>query len=85
MRGVVSLAAALSIPVEMDNGELFPHRNLILFITFIVILVTLILQGLTLPGLINVLNITEREGEYLSKDETEEFLRKECGMLLLPI
>ncbi|AJW62292.1 Sodium, potassium, lithium and rubidium/H(+) antiporter [Elizabethkingia miricola] len=76
MRGVVSLAAALSIPVQMDNGELFPHRNLILFITFIVILVTLILQGLTLPGLINVLNITGREGDYLSKDETEEFLRR---------
>lgn len=49
MRGVVSLAAALAIPVTGDNGLLFPHRNLILFITFIVILLTLLLQGLTLP------------------------------------
>lgn len=53
MRGVVSLAAALSIPVVFDNGMVFPHRNLILFITFVVILLTLLVQGLTLPYLIN--------------------------------
>jgi len=49
MRGVVSLAAALSIPLLINEGQPFPHRNLILFITFIVILVTLVVQGLTLP------------------------------------
>jgi len=49
MRGVVSLAAALAIPVTLDNGQAFPQRNLILFITFVVILLTLLLQGLTLP------------------------------------
>ena len=53
MRGVVSLAAALAIPVTLDSGQGFPHRNLILFITFIVILLTLLLQGLTLPYIIN--------------------------------
>ena len=53
MRGVVSLAAALAVPVTLNNGQNFPHRNLILFITFIVILLTLLLQGLTLPFLIN--------------------------------
>lgn len=52
MRGVVSLAAALAIPVTLDNGSLFPYRNLILFITFVVILLTLVVQGLTLPYLI---------------------------------
>ena len=52
MRGVVSLAAALSIPLLISEGQAFPHRNLILFITFIVILVTLVFQGLTLPWLI---------------------------------
>lgn len=52
MRGVVSLAAALAIPVTLDNGEAFPHRHLILFITFVVILLTLVVQGLTLPYLI---------------------------------
>lgn len=49
MRGVVSLAAALAIPVTLADGTAFPHRNLVLFITFIVILLTLLLQGLTLP------------------------------------
>lgn len=52
MRGVVSLAAALSIPVYASEGIPFPQRNLILFITFIVILTTLIVQGLTLPYVI---------------------------------
>lgn len=51
MRGVVSLAAALSLPLVI-NGEAFPYRSLILFITFIVILVTLVFQGLTLPWVI---------------------------------
>ncbi|MCC7233624.1 MAG: Na+/H+ antiporter [Bacteroidia bacterium] len=49
MRGVVSLAAALSIPLYLESGVNFPQRNLILFITFIVILLTLTVQGLTLP------------------------------------
>ena len=50
----VLIAAALSIPVLLANGEPFPYRDLILFITFIVILVTLVFQGLTLPWLICV-------------------------------
>ena len=58
MRGVVSLAAALSVPLLMDNNQAFPYRNLILFITFIVILVTLVFQGLTLPWLIRKLKPT---------------------------
>lgn len=48
MRGVVSLAAALAIPVKYDDNVI-PHRDLILFITFVVILLTLLVQGLTLP------------------------------------
>jgi monovalent cation/hydrogen antiporter len=59
MRGVVSLAAALSIPI-LINGQSFPYRNLILFITFIVILVTLVLQGLTLPWIIKKVNPQDR-------------------------
>lgn len=79
MRGVISIAAALSIPVTMDNGQAFPHRDLILFITFVVILVTLILQGLTLPSLIKKLKLSENNGTYLSEKEAEDLLRK--GML----
>lgn len=76
MRGVVSLAAALSIPVRMDSGEVFPHRDLILFITFVVILVTLILQGLTLPALIRKLKLSDDSSDYLSEEEAEALLRK---------
>lgn len=53
MRGVVSLAAALAIPVTLADGTDFPQRSLILFITFVVILLTLVVQGLTLPRIIN--------------------------------
>lgn len=49
MRGVVSLAAALSIPVYLQDGSVFPQRDLILFISFMVIILTLFVQGLTLP------------------------------------
>ena len=49
MRGMVSLAAALAIPITLSDGTAFPYRNLILFITFIVILLTLLIQGLSLP------------------------------------
>lgn len=76
MRGVVSLAAALSIPVIMENGQPFPHRDLILFITFVVILVTLIVQGLTLPALIKKLKLSESESDYMSEEESEHFLRR---------
>ncbi|WP_138990160.1 Na+/H+ antiporter [Larkinella sp. C7] len=59
MRGVVSLAAALSIPLTLPSGAPFPERPLILFITFMVILVTLVLQGLTLPLVIRWVNPKE--------------------------
>ena len=52
MRGVVSLAAALSIPAMAGGGEPFPYRDLILFITFVVILLRLVVQSLSLPLLI---------------------------------
>lgn len=59
MRGVVSLAAAFSIPLLLPGGEAFPFRNLILFITFVVILVTLVGQGLLLPYLIRWIKVQE--------------------------
>jgi CPA1 family monovalent cation:H+ antiporter len=57
MRGGVSLAAALAIPATLDSGAPFPHRELILFITFGVIVFTVVGQGLTLPLLIRRLGI----------------------------
>ena len=59
MRGAVSLAAALALPLETDAGAPFPDRELILFLTFSVILATLVGQGLTLPVVIRVLGLEE--------------------------
>lgn len=59
MRGVVSLATALSIPIMMNETEAFPQRNLIIFITFVVIFVTLVFQGLTLPFIIKLIKLEE--------------------------
>ena len=57
MRGIVSLAAALALPVVLPDGTLFPQRDLIIFLTFSVIAVTLVAQGLTLPVLIRRLKL----------------------------
>jgi monovalent cation/hydrogen antiporter len=63
MRGAVSLAAALALPLETDAGAAFPGRELIIFLTFSVILVTLVGQGLTLPALIRVLGLEDDGSE----------------------
>jgi monovalent cation/hydrogen antiporter len=59
MRGAVSLAAALALPLHTDSGAPFPGRDLIQFITFALILVTVVGQGLTLPWLIRRLGVIE--------------------------
>ena len=71
MRGVVSLAAAFAVPLTLTDGTAFPHRNLILFITFFVILITLVVQGLSLKPLINSLKFQtdEKEAERLQATE----------------
>lgn len=69
MRGVVSLATALALPLTLEHGLAdFPERNTILFITFVVILVTLVFQGLTLPFMIRYLKVSEPD----EKLRTEE-------------
>ena len=78
MRGVVSLAAALSIPLQLKDGSPFPQRNLILFITFMVILITLVLQGLTLPLVIKWVNMEDPD-KPLPPEEQELRLRKKLA------
>jgi CPA1 family monovalent cation:H+ antiporter len=75
MRGVVSLAAALSIPALVQQGQPFPYRNLILIITFVVILVTLVFQGLTLPWVIRKMKL-EDESVGVRGQEQELIIRK---------
>jgi CPA1 family monovalent cation:H+ antiporter len=67
MRGVVALAAAISLPEVLADGSPFPQRNLILFLTFSVILVTLVLQGLTLPPLIRALGLAGAVGHSFGR------------------
>ncbi|MEO6684525.1 MAG: cation:proton antiporter, partial [Dyadobacter sp.] len=70
MRGVVSLASALSVPLFLSSGVPFPHRNLILFITFIVILSTLVFQGLTLPLIIKWVKLKDID-DFPPEEEQE--------------
>lgn len=59
MRGVVSLAAALALPLTIGSGAPFPQRDVIVFLSFCVILATLVLQGLSLPALIRWLRVAD--------------------------
>jgi NhaP-type Na+/H+ and K+/H+ antiporter len=59
MRGVISLAAALALPLTIEGGAPFPGRDLIFFLTFSVILATLVVQGLSLPALIRALGLED--------------------------
>ncbi len=79
MRGVVSLAMALSIPLVITDSQAFPFRNLILFITFVVILVTLIFQGLTLPWVIKKVKPEAKDTE-ISEPRQEIIIQKKIAL-----
>jgi Na+/H+ antiporter len=68
MRGVIALAAAIALPLTLTDGSPFPHRNLIIFLAFCVILVTLVLQGLTLPLLVRILGVAEPPGPNVEEE-----------------
>jgi CPA1 family monovalent cation:H+ antiporter len=74
MRGVVSLAAALALPITLRSGEPFPFRSAIIFVTFVVILVTLVAQGLTLPALIRALKVETASEEGGDEEVTARYL-----------
>ncbi|WP_295124761.1 Na+/H+ antiporter [uncultured Chitinophaga sp.] len=78
MRGVVSLAAALSIPLTINHGQPFPQRNLILFITFSVILITLLFQGLTLPWVVKMADVKAPDNS-IPAHEQEAIIRKKLA------
>jgi CPA1 family monovalent cation:H+ antiporter len=73
IRGIVSLAAALAIPFTTANGLPFPDRDLILFLTFSVILVTLVGQGLMLPAVIRALGLAHIGRRERRTDRAEEY------------
>ncbi|HXT75106.1 MAG TPA: Na+/H+ antiporter [Candidatus Eisenbacteria bacterium] len=78
MRGVIALAAALSLPEMLSDGTPFPQRNLIIFLTFCVILVTLVLQGLTLAPLIRFLGLAGQSGPEEEEREARRIILEEA-------
>lgn len=77
MRGVIALAAAVSVP-EVINGKEFGARNLIVFLTFCVILVTLVFQGLTLPTVIRSLGLASEAGMEPEERDARRLALKEA-------
>jgi CPA1 family monovalent cation:H+ antiporter len=83
MRGVLALAAAISLPTVVENGAPFPQRNFIIFLTFCVIFATLVLQGLTLPAVIRKLglavdgkqNMEEQQARLLILNTVLDYLK----------
>jgi CPA1 family monovalent cation:H+ antiporter len=73
MRGVVTLAAALALPAVLPNGEPFPERDLVILVTFGIVFVTLVGQGLTLPALVRALRL-----EHDNSADTESQLAHEA-------
>lgn len=91
-RGVVSLATALALPFTLNNGLPFPSRHIILFLTFVVIFVTLVVQGLTLPLLIRLLGVEksvttnkeDKELELTIAHQVLDFVEKNFPIKLAP-
>jgi Na+/H+ antiporter len=82
MRGVVSLASALSIPLLLPSGQEFPYRSLILFITFIVIIVTLVGQGLALPWIVKWVKTDELTDR---KPDEQQIMEMELQLITVAI
>jgi monovalent cation/hydrogen antiporter len=79
VRGAVSLAAALALPYTLANGDPFPNRDLILFVTFSLILVTLLGTGLGLPPVVRALGVAnEGANEHHAEHEAELAARRDA-------
>lgn len=87
MRGGISLAAALAIPLTLPNHVAFPHRDLIIFLTFFVIFATLVLQGLTLPVMIRWLRLihdgTHERNRFRREEHAARIKAAEAAMARL--
>jgi CPA1 family monovalent cation:H+ antiporter len=79
VRGAVSLAAALALPLALPNGEAFPYRDLILFVSFGVIFITLVGLGSSLPAVVRWLGVTQAgRAEHIAEHEAEIAARREA-------
>jgi monovalent cation/hydrogen antiporter len=78
MRGVLSLAAAVSLPFGLPNGRIFPQRSMIIYLAFCSILTTLVFQGLTLPWLIRKLGLSKSVRMHDEEQEARRILLREA-------
>jgi NhaP-type Na+/H+ or K+/H+ antiporter len=79
VRGAVSLAAALALPFFCEDGKAFPYRDLVLFVAFGVILVTLVGLGLSLPAVVRALGLAQAgRAEHVAEHEQEISARREA-------
>ena len=74
MRGVVALAAANSLPLTLNDGSPFPQRSFIIFLTFFLILVTLVVQGMSLPSLVRWLGLSQQDTSVCEEGEARHLL-----------
>jgi CPA1 family monovalent cation:H+ antiporter len=80
VRGVVSLAAALALPLTIANGAPFPHRDLILFVVFGVIIITLVGQGAILPAVARALGLTRVADEERRRETEAELAGRQAAL-----
>jgi Na+/H+ antiporter len=80
VRGAVSLAAALAIPLTLQSGEPFPHRDMILFVAFGVIFVTLVGLGLTLPLVVRLLGISHFGDDEYRRERIAEIAARRAAL-----
>jgi Na+/H+ antiporter len=83
MRGAVSLAAALAIPLSTEAGEPFPERALIVFLAFTVIMTTLVLQGLSLPLVIRWLGLEDDSAAVEAQEAAARIAAAEAALARL--
>ena len=80
MRGAVSLAAALALPLETEAGAPFPERDLVIFLAYCVVVFTLVVQGLTLPALIRALGVVDDGSEEEAEEHAARIAAAEAAL-----
>jgi monovalent cation/hydrogen antiporter len=80
LRGAVSLAAALALPLETDAGTPFPDRELLIFLAYCVVLFTVVVQGLTLPALIRRLGVVDDGSEEEAEEHAARIAAAEAAL-----
>ncbi len=83
MRGAVSLAAALALPLETDAGTPFPERDLVIFLAYCVVLFTVVVQGLTLPPLIRRLGVVDDGAEEEAEEHAARIAAADAALVAL--